>query len=331
MTVRQATGRPSSDTHVRRYLRPAIIIGLARNAPVTFPHPRRRLCGLRSGVYVLGMGFFLGKVAFSRFGVGHFVLYRFLFACAGILPVLKAPRFSAREWRLLLAAAFIGIPLQFMVQFYGLKLTTASHAALMVGTMPVILAVGATIFSQERLEFKSWLALCGSTAGVALIVLSGGGGLGGGNIGGDVLVITSLVVALAWVLLNQRLMAGGCSPLAITSWGLLTGTSMLAVWVLFSDGPPPVRGIGLPVWLAAAASGLLSTAASTLLWNWGMHRVPASRAGVFLNIEPALGSILGITLLGDRLGRSAWFGAALIVAAAAILTTGGRRSRPSAN
>jgi drug/metabolite transporter (DMT)-like permease len=226
---------------------------------------------------------------------------------------------------LLLAASFCGVPLQFLIQFHGLKLTTVSHAALMVGTMPVILALGATIFTHERLDVKGWLALLGSTVGVALIVLSGGHGVGGGNLWGDLLVIVSLFIALVWILLNQHLMTRGRSPLAITGWGLLTGTAMLAVWVLVSKGPPPLRGVGYPVWLAVAASGLLSTAASTLLWNWGVHHVPASRAGVFLNIEPALGSLLGVTLLGDRLGLGAWAGGALIIAAAVVLTNGGQR------
>jgi drug/metabolite transporter (DMT)-like permease len=77
------------------------------------------------------------------------------------------------------------------------------------------------------------------------------------------------------------------------------------------------------VWLALAASGVLCTASTTLLWNWGIHRVPASRAGVFLNLEPALGSFLGVQLLGDRLGSFAWVGGGLIVAAAVTLTTRG--------
>jgi drug/metabolite transporter (DMT)-like permease len=101
---------------------------------------------------------------------------------------------------------------------------------------------------------------------------------------------------------------------------LFTGTIMLAFWVFLTDGPPPLHAITLKVWLAIVASGLLSTAASTLLWNWGIHRVPAARAAVFLNIEPALGSILGIALLGEHLGPTAWLGGALIVTAAIVLT-----------
>ncbi len=295
------------------------------------PTHRRRAIARRFGYIACaiagcfwGTGFFFGKVAFTRLGVGHYVLYRFIFACLGLLPIVEAPRFSAREWRLLLIGAFLGVPVQFIVQFQGLKLTTVSHAALMVGTMPVILAVGAHLFAHERLDLKGWLALFASTAGIVLIVLSAGhGGIGGGNIAGDLLVVLALIIALGWVLINQRLMVLGRSPMAVTSWTLLTGSAMLFPWVLLRDGLPPVRGLGWHVWFAVAASGLLCTAAATLLWNWGIHRVPASRAGVFLNIEPALGTILGVAVLGEHLGPGAYLGGALIIAAVIVLTTTG--------
>jgi EamA-like transporter family protein len=77
---------------------------------------------------------------------------------------------------MLLLASFLGVPVQFLVQFYGLSLTTVSHAALMVGTMPVLLALAASLFTQERLDAVGWVALVGSTIGVALIVLGDCGG-----------------------------------------------------------------------------------------------------------------------------------------------------------
>jgi drug/metabolite transporter (DMT)-like permease len=271
------------------------------------------------------LGFFLGKIAFTRLSVDHFVLYRFLFACAALGFVVERPRFSGRDWTTLLVASFFGIPVQFLVQFYGLHMTTVSHAALMVGTMPVILAAGATLFAHERLDAKGWLAVAGSTLGIALIISSTSRHvLGGGSLEGDLLVIAAMFVALVWILGNQRLMRRGHSPMSVTVWGLLTGTAMVAAWVLMRDGLPPVHGVGLKVWLAVAGSGLLCTAAATLLWNWGIHHVPASRAGVFLNIEPAVGAILGVEVLGDKLGAGTWIGGALIIAAAVVLTTTGR-------
>jgi drug/metabolite transporter (DMT)-like permease len=275
-----------------------------------------------------GTGFYFGKIALAEMSVGHMVFYRFFFATVGLLPAIlirpRRPGLNRKEWGLLLLASFLGIPVQFLLQFYGLSLTTVSHAALMVGTMPVILAIGATIFTHERLDWKGWLALAGSTSGVALITLTSthGHSANGPTIAGDMLVVLSLVIALGWVLLNRHLMHGH-SALVVTAYGTLSGFAMLAIWVALADGAPPVHGISGQVWFALVASGVLCTAATTFLWNWGIHRVPASRAGVFLNIEPALGSILGVELLGDRLGPGAWVGGALIIAAAVVLTITG--------
>jgi threonine/homoserine efflux transporter RhtA len=44
---------------------------------------------------------------------------------------------------------------------------------------------------------------------------------------------------------------------------------------------------------------------------------------VFLNLEPAMGSLLGVQILGDRLGPLAWVGGGLILAAAITMTTSG--------
>lgn len=284
-----------------------------------------------------GTGFFLGKLALREMAVGHMVLYRFLFASLGMLPILLTnrgkglrPKWTAREHTTLLLSAALGIPIQFLLQFEGLARTTVSHASLMVGTMPVLLAIGATIFAGERLDWLGWLALFGSTVGAALIVLGGQKtGIPGNvpSLKGDLLVVFSLVIALGWILMNKSLMEVH-SPLMVTAYGIFSGTTMLLIWVVSVKGLPPVAKVSLTAWLALGASGVLCTATTTLLWNWGIHHVPASQAGVFLNIEPALGSLLGVELLGDKLGPFAWIGGGLILAAAITLTTlGNARTR----
>jgi drug/metabolite transporter (DMT)-like permease len=305
----------------------------------------RRLTWLGYGACAMagclwGTGFFFGKLALREMSVGHMVLYRFLFATLGMLPMMaagrrrsldgKAPAWTARQrWVLLLSAA-LGIPIQFLLQFEGLARTTVSHASLMVGTMPVLLALGATLFAGERLDWMGWLALAGSTVGAALIVLGGHEAGAAGvapSLTGDLLVVLSLTIALGWILMNKSLMQIH-SPLAVTAYGILAGTVMLVIWVVATDGFPPVARVSLTAWLALAASGVLCTATTTLLWNWGIHHVPASRAGVFLNIEPALGSLLGVELLGDKLGPFAWLGGGLILAAAVTLTARGHDFDP---
>ena len=284
-----------------------------------------------------GTGFYFGKLALREMSVGHMVLYRFLFASVGMLPLVLTGRdrrggrrWTGREWRVLLLSAALGIPIQFLLQFAGLARTTVSHASLMVGTMPVLLALAATMFAGERLDWLGWVALSASTVGAGLIVLGGRAASSSGSrpsLAGDLMVVGSLAIALGWVLMNKHLMEAH-SPLAVSAYSILSGTLMLAAWVVATDGLPPVRQVSLTAWLALGASGVLCTAATTFLWNWGIHHVPASRAGVFLNIEPALGSYLGVRLLGDRLGPFAWVGGGLILAAAVTLTMRGQTAEP---
>jgi drug/metabolite transporter (DMT)-like permease len=240
-----------------------------------------------------------------------------------LLPLLVThrPELNRREWGLLLVASFFGVPMQFLIQFYALSITTVSHAALMVGTMPVILAVGAAVFAHERMDLVGWMALAGSTCGAALIALGGGiHAKGGATLAGDLLVVVSLLIALSWILINKELMERH-SHVVVTAYGLAIGTLMLAVWVPLQYGMPPMSGVSTKAWLALAGSGVLCTATTTLLWNWGMTQVPASQAGVLLNMEPLIGSLLGVLVLGERLGPSAWIGGGLILASAITLTT----------
>jgi drug/metabolite transporter (DMT)-like permease len=312
----------------------------------THPKINRRIALLGYGACALagalwGTGFYWGRLALNEMSVEHMVLYRFLFASLGMLPLVVANRkrfhLTAGETRTLLIAAAFGIPIQFLLQFHGLALTTVSHASLMVGSMPVLLAAAAALFAGERLDWIGWLALAGSTVGAGLIVLGGSRGPathGEPTLAGDLLVVASLVTALAWILLSKKLMETH-SPPVVTSYSILAGTAMLAAvvlgpWMLnpllaplthHGFAPLPFAHVSATAWVALAVSGLLCTATTTLLWNWGIHHVPASRAGVFLNIEPALGSWLGVRLLGEHLGPYAWAGGALILAAAVTLTT----------
>lgn len=278
-------------------------------------------CGVAAALW--GTGFFFGKIALREMSVGHMVFYRFLFAALPMLFLLprRKPGFSRHDWSLLLLGAFFGIPLQFLIEFYGLSLTTLAHAALMVGTMPVIVATGAALLLGERMDRVGWLALAGSTAGAALIALSHSRSTAGtASLFGDLLVIVAMLLALVWVITSKRLLDRHGTTI-VSSYGLLVGTAMLAVWVFAVDGLPPVHGISWQAWSSLAASGLLCTASTTLLWNWSMTQVPASEAGVFLNIEPIMGSVLSICLFHERLGWTAWIGGAMIVGSALVLTT----------
>ena len=233
-----------------------------------------------------GTGFPFGKIALEYMSVGHMIFYRFFFAVLALVPVAIQRQISLphrRDVLRILAAGALYVPIQFLVQFEGLAHTTVSHASLMVGGLPIMVAVGAVVFAHERLDRTGWLTLVASTLGAALIVSGGDSGSGTATVTGDLLVVLSLFAAVAWVLTSKRLMRpnGAYSAVEASVYVMFAGVVMLTAWVFIVDGPPPVH---LPAiaWGAVVASGVFATATTTVLWNWGLTRVPASQAGVFI-------------------------------------------------
>jgi len=271
---------------------------------------------------IWGASFVLGKIALTELSVPHLLLYRFAFASLAFLVLLFRMRVSLTraEWGMVVVAAVLGVPIQFLLQFEGLARTTASHAALMIGTAPVMVAIAGYFVFRERLKAAAWFALVASTAGVALIVMQAGGGADRArpSLTGDLLVIASLVAAVVWILASKRLMERH-SPVAVSGIITLTGSVMLAAWVLARNGMPPTQ-LRAGTWVAIASLGVIATTCSTALWNWGLAHTDAGRAGAFINLEPVIGAVLGVLVLHESLGPTAVAGGALIVAGALVVS-----------
>ena len=264
-----------------------------------------------------GTGFLFGKIAFQEMKVSENVAFRFLAGALALSPVLfgRWRSYDAKDWRLMLIAGGIGVPVQFLVQFKGLQLTTVSHASLIVGVLPVLLALSSALFLNERLSRLEWGALAPSALGTMLIALSGRNRMSGPHpsVAGDLLVLLSMFAAVAMILCSKRLI-NRYDALHVTATMIVIGTIMLLVWVELFE---PLRfHFSLKTWAAVAAQGLLATAGAYLFWNWGLSRIPASRAGIFLNLEPVVGALLGIAVFHERLGKTAILGGILIVSAA---------------
>lgn len=274
-----------------------------------------------------GTGFPFSKFALRQLSVGHLLLLRFALGSLGLCMVLavewhrKPFRLAAGDIRLVLMSAAIGVPVLYFVQFEGLARTTVSHASLMVAMMPVLLAAGAMVFVGERPSVVGWCSLAASAIGATLVAFGGGASRSDhATLMGDALVALSLIAGVVWVLTSQRLIQRGVPPGATSALVICIGTGMLAVGVLATIGAPPLASLSTLTWASVIELGLLPTTLATLLWNWGVARVPASRAAVFVNLEPAVGAILGVVLFRDAFGALSIVGGAAIVASAAVMS-----------
>ena len=273
-----------------------------------------------------GTGFVFGKIALREMDVSMNVVMRFLFGSLFLAPVLlrRTRKFTRKDFWIMLLASSVGIPLEFLVQFKGLELTTVSHASLMVGTLPILLALGSFVFLGEELGFFDWCALALSGIGVVLITISkSSSDAPRSSVKGDVLIVISMVAVVALALVTKHLM-DAYDPMKVTVAMIYSGTPFLLLWLFIVDAPR--FSFSPTAWFAVAAQGLLATALAYLLWNWGMARVPAARAGVFFNMEPLVGAALGVLILHETLGSMAIVGGAMILGSAVYVSL---RIRPA--
>src|SRR5688572_813254 len=129
------------------------------------PPPTRAYLALAAAGSLWGTGFLFGKIALEELAVPHMILYRLSLAACAFLPILiwHGSGIRRADWPAIGAAGLLGVPLLFLVQFEGLARTTVSHAALMVGTAPILMGLGAARFSGERLTRRKWALLVLST------------------------------------------------------------------------------------------------------------------------------------------------------------------------
>jgi len=269
-----------------------------------------------------GLGFPLGKLALSEVTPAHLVLLRFLVAGLAALPfaVSREARALFRSPAMWLAGACYG--LGFIVQFEGLAHVTVTLAALLVGALPALVAVAAHLFG-ERVSRASWIGVAGATIGAALIA---GKPEGAGTPLGIFLSLVSLPIFVVWLFAVKRVPETK-SPMAVPAVALLISTAIVAPIAVALHGPPPLA-LSAPSWIGIIGSGLLATLLATAAWSFGTAHVDSASAGVFINLEPLMGAIIGVSLFGDRAAPTLILGGILIIGGSLIVVRG-ERSTPS--
>jgi drug/metabolite transporter (DMT)-like permease len=269
-----------------------------------------------------GVGFPFCKLALREISPAHLVLLRFVVASIAALPFALGNREARALFRspsVWVAGLFYGIA--FLVQFEGLARVTVTLAALLVGAMPALVAVAARLMG-ETVSRTSWVGVAGATLGAALIAGKPGGS---GTPLGIALSLVSLLIFLVWLFALKRAPEGR-SPMALPSVTVLIATLVIAPVALLQHGVPPLALSGW-AWTGIVGSGLLSTFLATAAWSYGAARVDSASAGVFINVEPLIGAMIGIGLFGDPAGFGVVAGGLLILVGS-ITTVLGERTTP---
>ncbi|MFC4610839.1 DMT family transporter [Streptomyces maoxianensis] len=269
----------------------------------------------------------LGVIAFSltfpstvwgleSFGPWSLVALRSVLAAliaGGFLLVMRVPLPGRRHWAGLAVVAggvVVGFPL---LTTLALRTSTTSHAAVVVGLLPLTTAAFAAVRTGRRPSRTFWLAALGGAAVViAFTVQQSGGALKTG----DLYLFGALLVCAAGYTEGGRL-ARQMPGWQVVGWALMLCLPIALAGSALALTFEPVRltahgVIGL-LWVAAG-----STFFGLYVWYRGMASIGIAKASQLQLAQPLLTLVWSVSLLDERLSPAAPVAAVAVLVCIAV-------------
>jgi drug/metabolite transporter (DMT)-like permease len=274
-----------------------------------------------------GFSFIGTKLALQSFSPFTLMFLRFSLASVFFLVIFLYkgfPRFTRKQHLKLFLLSFFEPGLYFTFETYGLRLTTASKAALIIALVPVAVAVLSRIALKEKLSARSIAGIVLSIFGIAVLVFGGREDILGSDssILGDLLIFGA-VVSVAFYMILVRDLGKEASSFGITGYQIFYGAFFFAPFFLLNPRPvgPVLPGsVGAVLFLASFA-----TIGGFLCYNYALSKVSASRAAIFINGIPVVTAAGAWVILGERLGPVQFLGAAVVILAVTLTNTASRK------
>ncbi len=273
---------------------------------------RRSVAALTAAGILWGTTVPLSKVALGWLPPGWLTFARFGVAAVILLAVSRSGIRAAFKPAVLVSGA-VGYGGSVLLQNAGITRTSVSHAALLIGAVPVLVAIIAALWHRAAARPLAWAGFAVSLAGVGVVT---SGGAGGGTAGGDGLVLLSVLLSAILVVAQPRLLFGR-DPAAVTAVQFLGAAAGVLPVAIFTGGVPEAPG-SLGAVLATVALAVGGTLVPFTLFAYGQSRVPAVVAGAFVNIEPVVGAVAGVVIFGDPASIGQLAGGVAILAGIAM-------------
>ncbi len=177
-------------------------------------------------------------------------------------------------------------------------------------------ALLASILYKEHVSLVSWGGIVVSVLGVALISVKPGRGV---EVSLSVLIVLAAALAQAVYSVAQKSLLQRYSPITLTSYAIWAGTLFLLIFLptLLKEG----QRASFAATGAAVYMGIVPGALGYVSWSYVVSKVPASQAGSFLSLVPAVAIAIAWVWLGEIPQLAALVGGLLIVVGVVAVNT----------
>jgi drug/metabolite transporter (DMT)-like permease len=271
---------------------------------------------LLAAVVIWGWTFVATKILVAELGPIDIFALRLAIGLPvlGLILLLKRVplRFERGDARPLILGGAI-LALHFPMQIAGIVTTTASNSGWIIAVTPLALAVLSFVFLRERIGWRGVAGIAVATAGILVLVSRGRlGDLDWLRSTGDWLVLAS---AHTWALYTvaTRDVARRRHPLAVTFGILLAAALFTAIPFATTTDLADLRALSPRGVAAVLYLAIPGTALGQWFWQEGIGKLGATRAGLYLYLEPLATLALAVPLLGEPFGPVVMLGGALVL------------------
>jgi len=284
---------------------------------------RAAMLSLLAAGSLWGITVALSKLALGWLDPSTLTAMRFLVAMPVLALIGRRGLRSAFTLRVFLSGT-VGYGAQMLIQNIGIEHTSVSHGAIIVGALPVVVALVMAALGRGSSRPALWVGYGVALLGVVLVARGGGGGA---STLGDTLVLASVILSGAFMALQPGILRGQDAA-AVTAVQFLGGAAVSAPLALMHGLPAGPATAG-PV-LAFIALALVGTVLPFWLFAYGQARVAPELAGAFVNLEPLVGAIVGWVAFSNPVGAPQIIGALAVVAGILISLTPPQLTAPLA-
>lgn len=211
------------------------------------------------------------------------------------------PEQTRQDRGLLFLLSLLGNFLFSICMLFGVQLSTALAAGVIMAALPGVVALLSRVFLGERLSRQVLAGIACAVSGIALVTLSKTGtaaNAGTSPLLGNLLLLAAVVCEASYVVIGKKL-SGRLGPKRISALVNLWGLALVAPLALWQARQFDFSQVALPIWGLLVFYALAASMITVWLWMTGLRHVPASQAGVFTVMLPVSAAAVGVLLLGE--------------------------------
>lgn len=285
------------------------------------------------GLGFIGVAIFSASLPVTAFAIRELDPYFITFARASLAAVLAAivlvllrrPFPRHHFWKLLVAGltTVFGFPL---LSAFAMQTVPANHGGVVLGILPLLTAVFATIIAGERQTRLFWGSAVAGAALVIIFALSDQQTLSL-SIGDAYLFLACLLVTIGYVLFGQvsRDMPGWESA----SWAMVLVAPISVVQLWWSYDSTELSAASWSAWMAVFWLGAMSQYVGFFAWNAGLAIGGIGRVGQLQLLQSFMTMGVSALLLNEVISTKTL---AFAIAVSIVVLIGSRaRSAAKAN